>query len=206
MTKRAAVLSLVASAFSLFLVSSTLAQGDYPNRAITMVVPFAAGGATDVIARIVADGMSQASGQADHHRKRGWCRRHDRFYPRHEGRPRRLHTAHRPYGDARIVLRAVREEEVRSANRLRADRPGRFCPHRRVRPQGLACGDISEFVALMKEKGPDFKVGHSGIGSNAHVTCTLLNALVGTKPTEIPYRGNGPLMNDLLAGEHRLLV
>jgi tripartite-type tricarboxylate transporter receptor subunit TctC len=64
----------------------------------------------------------------------------------------------------------------------------------------LPATTFQEFVGLMKEKGPDFKVGHSGVGSNAHLTCTLLNALVGTKPTEIPYRGNGPLMNDLLGG------
>jgi len=64
----------------------------------------------------------------------------------------------------------------------------------------LQAKTFQEFIALMKEKGADFKVGHSGVGSNAHLTCTLLSALVGTKPTEIPYRGNGPLMNDLLGG------
>jgi tripartite-type tricarboxylate transporter receptor subunit TctC len=64
----------------------------------------------------------------------------------------------------------------------------------------LPATNFQEFVALMKEKGPELKVGHSGIGSNAHLTCTLLNALVGTTPTQIPYRGNSPLMNDMLAG------
>jgi len=64
----------------------------------------------------------------------------------------------------------------------------------------LPATTFPEFIKLMKEKGPDFKVGHSGVGSNAHLTCTLLNTLVGTKPAEIPYRGNGPLMNDLLSG------
>lgn len=64
----------------------------------------------------------------------------------------------------------------------------------------LPAATFLELIALMKEKGSDLKVGHSGIGSNAHLTCKLLNALVGTAATEIPYRGNGPLMNDLLAG------
>ena len=61
--KRPAALALLASAVSLLMAAPALADKDYPNRAITMVVPFAAGGATDVIARIVADGMSRQLGK-----------------------------------------------------------------------------------------------------------------------------------------------
>ena len=61
--RRVTALTLVASAFSLLMAPLASAQTDYPNRAITMVVPFAAGGATDVIARIVAEGMSRQLGK-----------------------------------------------------------------------------------------------------------------------------------------------
>jgi putative tricarboxylic transport membrane protein len=200
MIKRAAVLSLVASAFSLFLVPSVLAQGGYPNRAITMVVPFAAGGATDVIARIVADGMSK-----------------------HLGKPiiiENVAGAGGTIGSIRVMRAAPDGYTLLTghmgthASSFALYEKRKYDPRTDFEPIGLAASapivvfgrkdlpaaTFSEFVALMKEKGPDFKVGHSGIGSNAHLTCTLLNALVGAKPTEIPYRGNGPLMNDLLAG------
>jgi len=200
MIKRAAVLSLVASAFSLFLVPSVLAQGGYPNRAITMVVPFAAGGATDVIARIVADGMSK-----------------------HLGKPiiiENVAGAGGTIGSIRVMRAAPDGYTLLTghmgthASSFALYEKRKYDPRTDFEPIGLAASapivvfgrkdlpatTFGEFVGLMKEKGPDFKVGHSGIGSNAHLTCTLLNALVGTKPTEIPYRGNGPLMNDLLAG------
>lgn len=200
MIKRAAVLTLVASAFSLFLAPSALAQGDYPNRAITMVVPFAAGGATDVIARIVADGMSK-----------------------HLGKPiiiENVAGAGGTIGSIRVMRAAPDGYTLLTghmgthASSFALYEKRKYDPRTDFEPIGLAASapivvfgrkdlpatTFREFVDLMKEKGPDFKVGHSGIGSNAHLTCTLLNALVGTKPTEIPYRGNSPLMNDLLAG------
>ena len=61
--RRVTALTLAASVFSLLMAPLASAQTDYPNRAITMVVPFAAGGATDVIGRIVAEGMSRHLGK-----------------------------------------------------------------------------------------------------------------------------------------------
>ena len=54
----------------------------YPTRSITMIVPFAAGGPTDVIARIVTGHMAQTLGQSHHHRERGRRRRHHRHHAR----------------------------------------------------------------------------------------------------------------------------
>ena len=198
--KRLAVLALLASAFSSLMAPSAVAQRDYPNRAITMVVPFAAGGATDVIARIVAEGMS-----------------------RHLGKPiiiENVAGAGGTIGSIRVMRAAPDGYTLLTghmgthASSFALYEKRKYDPRTDFEPIGLAASapivvfgrkdlpatTFQEFVALMKEKGPDLKVGHSGIGSNAHLTCKLLNALVGTKPTEIPYRGNGPLMNDLLAG------
>ena len=199
--KRPAALALLASAVSLLMAAPALADKDYPNRAITMVVPFAAGGATDVIARIVADGMS-----------------------RQLGKPiviENVAGAGGTIGSIRVMKAAPDGYTLltghmgthASSFALYAKR--KYDPRTDFEPIGLAASapivvfsrkelpatTFQEFVALMKEKGPELKVGHSGIGSNAHLTCKLLNALVGTKPSEIPYRGNGPLMNDLLSGE-----
>lgn len=199
--RKLAALTLLASAVSLSTASPVVADKDYPNRAITMVVPFAAGGATDVIARIVADGMS-----------------------RQLGKPiviENVAGAGGTIGSIRVMKAAPDGYTLltghmgthASSFALYAKR--KYDPRTDFEPIGLAASapivvfsrkdlpatTFQEFVALMKEKGADLKVGHSGVSSNAHLTCKLLNALVGTKPSEIPYRGNGPLMNDLLAGE-----
>ena len=199
--KRLAALTLLASTVSLFMAPLAVAERDYPNRAITMVVPFAAGGATDVIARIVADGMS-----------------------RQLGKPiiiENVAGAGGTIGSIRVTKAAPDGYTLLTghmgthASSFALYEKRKYDPRTDFEPIGLAASapivvfgrkdlpatTFQEFVALMKQKGPDLKVGHSGIGSNAHLTCKLLNALVGTKPSEIPYRGNGPLMNDLLAGE-----
>jgi tripartite-type tricarboxylate transporter receptor subunit TctC len=59
---------------------------------------------------------------------------------------------------------------------------------------------LKEFSDELIAKGDNIKVAHSGIGSNAHLTCALFQNLIGAKSLEIGYRGNGPLMNDLVAG------
>jgi len=198
--RRLTALALAASAFSLLMTSLASAQADYPNRAITMVVPFAAGGATDVIARIVAEGMS-----------------------RHLPKPiivENVGGAGGTIGSIRVMRAAPDGYTLLTghmgthASSYALYEKRKYDPRTDFEPIGLMASapivvfgrkdlpatTFPEFVKLMKEKGSDLKVGHSGVGSNAHLTCTLLNALVGTKPAEIPYRGNGPLMNDLLSG------
>lgn len=176
------------------------AQGDYPNRNITMVVPFAAGGATDVIGRIVAEGMAK-----------------------HIGRPiiiENVAGAGGTTGSIR-VMRAEPDGYTILTGHLGTHAASfslyekkKYDPRSDFDPIGLAASapivvfgrkelpatSLQEFLALMKARGPDLKVAHSGIGSNAHLTCTLLGALAGTRPTAVAYRGNGPLMTDLLGG------
>ena len=105
--KRVTALALLASAFSLLMAPLASAQTDYPNRAITMVVPFAAGGATDVIARIVAEGMSRQLGKPiiiENVAGAGGTIGSIRVM---RGRARRLHAADRAHGNPCVVLRAV---------------------------------------------------------------------------------------------------
>ena len=76
----------LAALAGLALVSAQAQAQTYPTRSITMIVPFAAGGPTDVIARIVTGHMAQTLGQSHHHRERGRRRRHHRDHARGEGR------------------------------------------------------------------------------------------------------------------------
>jgi tripartite-type tricarboxylate transporter receptor subunit TctC len=183
----------------LFACGSAHAQS-YPTRPITMVVPFAAGGATDVIARIVAEGMSEDLGQSIVIEN--------------------VAGAGGTTGSAR-VMRADPDGYTILTGHMGThasayslyEKP-KYDPRTDFQPVGLAASapivifarkdlpanNLKEFTDYLKDKGAGVKVGHSGVGSNAHLTCMLLSSLVGAKPTQVAYRGNGPLMTDLMSG------
>jgi tripartite-type tricarboxylate transporter receptor subunit TctC len=59
---------------------------------------------------------------------------------------------------------------------------------------------LAEFVKYAREKKSDLKMGHSGIGAASHITCVLFFQLIGVEPTYIPYRGFGQMVQDLAGG------
>src|SRR4029450_3346764 len=60
--------------------------------------------------------------------------------------------------------------------------------------------DLKEFVAYVKGNVDKLNMAHAGVGSVSHVTCLLLNSIIGVKPTAVPFNGTGPAMNALVAG------
>ena len=60
--------------------------------------------------------------------------------------------------------------------------------------------DLKEFVAWAKQKGPDAKQAHGGVGGTSHMACLMVNKAAGINPTQVAYRGMGPGMNDLMGG------
>src|ERR1700744_2216088 len=61
--------------------------------------------------------------------------------------------------------------------------------------------DLREFIAYLREHGDKVKQGHGGIGASSHMACLLFTAQLGLKPQLIGYRGTGPALNDLMAGQ-----
>ena len=193
------------SAFVLSLVGLALAAGGavaaYPERPITMIVPFAAGGPTDVTARIVGEHMSRTLGQqivienvagagGTTGISRGAATTPDGYtiMMGHMG----------THGAAPSVYPNLK-----------------YNPTRDFEPIGLAAGtpilivakknfpakDLKEFVAYVKANGPKLNEAHAGVGSVSHTTCTLLHSILGVQPNRVAYRGTGPALNDLVAGQ-----
>jgi tripartite-type tricarboxylate transporter receptor subunit TctC len=91
----------------------------------------------------------------------------------------------------------------------------KYNPTRDFEPVGLAAGtpilivakkdfpanDLKAFVAHVKANGPKLNEAHAGVGSVSHTTCTLLHSLLGVQPNRVAYRGTGPALNDLVAGQ-----
>ena len=145
--------------FSGFVMRRAAGREDYPTRPITMIVPFPAGGATDTLARFLAEQMRPNSGAADRHRE---CRRRSRLDRRHPRGPlggRRLYALdrhlHHAYADRRSLQSAVR-----SLQGSRADHPDR---------QRAAADRGQEEFSGRRSEGPDrLAQGQSGQGVGRH--------------------------------------
>lgn len=189
--------------FSAALIGLALGGGasaqPYPTRPITLIVPFAAGGATDVIGRIVAEHMSRALGQPiviENVAGAGGTIG-----------SRRVQSA---AADGYTILTGHMGTHS-SAFSLYAS-PA-YDPRRDFAPIGVVASapiivfarpnfPAADFAAFVQSlKGREATMAHSGVGSNAHLTCTLLTGLLGVSARAVAYRGNGPLMTDI-AGDH----
>lgn len=193
-------LSVLALAAALALPVSG-AGAAWPERPITMIVPFAAGGPTDVVARIVAEPMSRTLGQQiviENVAGAGGT----------TGTTRAAQAAPDGY--------TIEMGHMGTHGAAPAAYPDlRYDPLKDFAPIGLAAGtpilivarkdfpakDLKEFVAYVKANSEKLNEAHAGTGSVSFTTCTLFNSLVGAKPTRVAYRGTGPALNDLVAGQ-----
>jgi len=191
---------VIAIAAALGLASAAVAQ-PYPSRPITVIVPFAAGGPTDVVARIVGEHMSKTLGQqviVENVAGAGGT----------TGITRGAGSAPDGYT---IMMGHMGTHGAAPAlyPKLKYD------PTKDFAPIGLAAGtpilivakkdfpakDLKEFIAYLKANGSKVNEAHAGVGSVSFTTCTMLNAMLGVKPTLVAYRGTGPSLNDLVGGQ-----
>jgi tripartite-type tricarboxylate transporter receptor subunit TctC len=196
--RHAAILTLVAIGFA--PLPDALAQAPFPSRPITLVVPFAAGGPNDVMSRIVTQHMSRTLGQ-----------------------PiviENVAGAGGTTGSARVAASAPDGYTLVSGHvGTHAAAPALY-PNLRYNPltdfapvgmvaetpilvatkRDLPAENFKDFVAFAKARGSEVTLGHAGVGSISHISCLLLTASLGVKPTELPYRGSAPAMKDLIAG------
>jgi tripartite-type tricarboxylate transporter receptor subunit TctC len=188
---------------ALMLASASLsaAAQDYPARPITLIVPFAAGGPTDVIARIVGDHMSKTLGQQlviENAVGAGGTTGSTR--------------AKRANPDGYTIVMGHLGTHAASV----ALYPNlAYNPATDFEPIGLVAGtpivilarkdfpakDLKEFVAYVKANETKMNMAHAGVGSVSFTTCLLLNSIMGVKPTSVPFNGTGPAMNALIGSQ-----
>ena len=192
---------LAALVSSVLVATPAAAQTDYPNQPITVTVPFAAGGPTDTITRIVGEHMSRTLGQQlviENVVGAGGTTATTRV-KRANPDGYTIMTGHMGTHAAAVGLYPNLA----------------YNPVTDFDPIGLIAGtpililakkdfpakDLEEFVAHVKANGSKLNEAHAGVGSVSFTTCLLLNDLLGLKPTRIPYTGTGPSMNALVAGQ-----
>src|SRR5215210_1481074 len=173
----------------------------YPTRTITMIVPFAAGGPTDVIARIVTGHMAQTLGQSiiiENVVGAGGTTATTRA-SRAANDGYTLITGHMGTHAASVPLYpnlAYHPEKNFEPVALLAGTPILILARKDFPPK-----DLKEFVTYVKANVEKVNAAHAGIGSVSHVSCQLLNAILDIKPTGVPFNGTGPAMNALVGGQ-----
>jgi tripartite-type tricarboxylate transporter receptor subunit TctC len=176
------------------------AQQDYPNRPITLVVPYAAGGGNDVMARIVGEKMSKTLGQ-------------------------QVVVENRPGAGGAVATRAVAKAAadgytlVIGGTGSLAVNPSLYAnagydPRKDFAPVGLIgtsamivlvhpsvpAQSIKELIALAQKEPGKLNFASAGVGSGIHLGAELFATMAGVKLTHIPYKGTGPALADLVGG------
>ncbi len=179
---------------------AAFAQSDYPARPITMIVPFAAGGPTDVVGRIVADSMSRTLGQQiviENVIGAGGT----------TGATRAMRAA--PDGYTVILGHmGTHAAAVALYPKLAYNPATDFAPIGVVASMAvlvlarkdMPARNLAEFITYAKQHVDELSMAHAGVGSVSYVTCLLFNSLLGLKPKLISYQGTGPAMYALSSG------
>ena len=172
----------------------------YPSRPITVVVPFPAGGPSDVVARIVTERMAKILGQSmiiENVGGAGGTIGSARVAAANPDGYTLLAGSMGSHVAAPVLTPGVKYDSERDFE------PIGFTAHAPaviVARKDFPAKDLNEFVAYLKKNGEAVKQAHGGIGSSSHMACLLFTSGVGVKPTPVAYRGTGPAMNDLVGG------
>ena len=191
--------ALAAAFVAAVLATGAVSAQTFPTRPITMLVPYAPGGGTDAIARIMQESMSKSLGQqvvVENAPGAGGTiatGRAARAAP--DGYTILIHQVGFAAGPALYKNLTFNVEKdfvaiglVNTGMTLwvgRADLPA---------------NTLEELVSWMKQAGPEVKIGHPGFGAFGHLAGVLIASELGSKATQVPYRGGGPALADLLGG------
>ena len=197
MTRRALGAGLAALPAALAMPAA--AQDAYPTRPITMVIPFAAGGPTDTVGRLIAQAMSANIGQpvvVENVGGAGGTLGAQRVAnARPDGYTILLH--HIGMATIPTLYRRLSYDAVNGFETLGLVTE---VPMTLVARRNIEATNLQELVALIRQRGERLNYANAGIGAASHLCGLLLMKAVDTRMTTVPYRGTGPAMNDLVAG------
>ncbi len=190
---------------SVWVCAGAQAQTAYPAKSLTMVVPFSAGGSTDLITRLLARELTNQMGRQVIVDNRvggggviGWS------------------SVARAPADGYTLLAA--ELSFAIAPGLQASMPfdarksfahvstATTVPHALVITPSLPVKNVKEFIALAKARPGELNYGSGGSGTNTHLGSELLRNIAGINTVHIPYKGAGAVLQDLMAGQVQALI
>jgi tripartite-type tricarboxylate transporter receptor subunit TctC len=192
--------TIIAAAAVLVAFGASARAQEWPARPITLVVPFAAGGGVDVSARIQAQRMGELLGQS--------------MVVENVG------AAAGMAGGARVAKAApdgytllIGNSGTHAFNQSLYKKPlynavadfepvglATESPRILIARKDLPASTLAQFIAYVKANEATAQFGSAGVGAGTHLPCVLFNLAIGANPTHVPYRGEGPVMQDLVGG------
>jgi tripartite-type tricarboxylate transporter receptor subunit TctC len=199
-TRRAA-LALAGSALSLMSLGSTAQAQNFPNNTITLVVPFAAGGSTDVVGRVVAQKMGEILGQqvvVENVAGAGGNLGADRVARAEPDGYTILMGTVATHALNPLILKTkpYDPEKDFSPVSLLVVVPNVLV----VNPQ-LPVNSVQELIDLLKKEPDKYSYASSGNGTPLHLSGELFKSMTGTSMQHVPYKGAGPALNDLIGNQ-----
>ena len=172
----------------------------YPSRVITVVVPFAAGGPSDVVARVVTDHMAKTLGQAmviENLGGAGGTLGSGRVASATPDGYTLLAASMGSHVAAPVLQPNLKYDAARDFEPIGITA---HSPAVIVAKKDFPAKDLREFIDYVKQNGDKVKQAHGGIGASSHMACFLFNSQLGLKPSSVAYRGTGPAVNDVIGG------
>ncbi len=196
------VLAVTVTAASMAV--ATAASAAYPDKPVTMVIPYATGGSTDVIGRLIAEAMTRDLGQQVIVENAG--------------------GAGGTIGTAKVVRAPADGYTVLLHNMGIATAPALYpklsfdatkdltpislagdVPMILVGNKDFAPATVAEVIKQMKAKPGEVRFAHAGVGATSHLCAMLFSQTTNTTVTMVPYRGTGPALQDVIAGNVDLI-
>lgn len=196
---------MLAAAAAMLAVATSAAAQNYPSKPITMIVPFAAGGPTDALARVLGDRMRQALGETilvENVTGAGGT----------IGVARAVRAAPDGYTlsighlGTHVINGAMYTLPFDLINDLDPVALVASNPMMIVSKNGVPAKNLKELIAWIKANEGKVTAGTAGVGSGAHFSGIFFEQLIGTHLRFVPYRGTGPALLDLVAGQIDIIV
>jgi tripartite-type tricarboxylate transporter receptor subunit TctC len=199
---RRGVLGLVLGLAAGSAAGPATAQGTYPNRPVRVIVPFVAGGTTDIFARLLGEKLSQSLGQQFVIENRGGA----------GGNIGTDAVAKAEPDGYTLVMGTVGTHAINASlyTKMPYDPLTDFAPVAYaagvpnlmvVSPKNVKATTVQEFIAEAKAKPGKFNMASSGNGTSIHLSGELFKQITGVEMPHVPYRGSGPAINDLIGGQ-----
>ncbi len=196
----------IAAVTAAMLAGIVAASGQaYPSKPITIIVPFAAGGPTDALARVLADRMRQSLGQTiviENVTGAGGTL----------GVARAVRSAPDGYTvsighlGTHVINGAIYPLTFDLVNDLEPVALIASNPMMIVSKNAIPAKNLQELIAWIKANDGKVSAGTAGAGSGAHFAGVYFEQLIGVKLQFVPYRGTGPALQDLVAGQIDLII
>ena len=192
--------TMLAAAAALIAFTGHAAAQEWPTRPLTLIVPFTAGGGIDVSARIQAQRMGELLGQSIVVENVGAAAGMVGGQRVAKAEPDGYTFLIGNTGTHAYNQTLYKKPLYNAATDFQPVGLVSDSPRILIARKDLPANNLQEFVAYLKANEKTAQFGSAGVGSGTHLPCVMLNLALGLNITHVPYRGAGPVMQDLIGG------